>query len=199
MRFGFGLLMLFVLAACNKRSPETVTLPESDRNELLQRGDTLSKLAFSAISGELKAALQRGGVAEALKHCNVRALPLTDSLARVHQIGLRRVSNKPRNRANKADKLEEFVIKGFTNDQNEKNPITPKLVLKQDTVLYFKPITIQALCLNCHGTPGNEVSEADDRLIRQLYPGDKAVGYKLGDVRGLWRVAFPYSPNSTTP
>jgi hypothetical protein len=196
MRFGF-LFIVIVALSCSQRGAEDVTLPEADRTRLLQQGDTITKLAFATISGELQAALQRGGIEAALKHCRVRAIPLTDSLANTQQIGLRRVTNKPRNRNNKADKLEEFVIKGFTNDQNEKKLLIPKLVLKTDTVLYFKPIVIQALCLNCHGTPGNEVLEGDDRLIRQLYPGDKAVGYKLGDVRGLWRVAFPYSPGTS--
>lgn len=192
--FGFFLVILG-LASCGQKSQET-KLPAADREQFLLKGDTITKVAFAAISGELQTALQRGGIEAALHHCNVRAIPLTDSLARTQHVSLRRVSNKPRNRNNKADRLEEFMIKGFTNDQNEKNPITPKLVLKNDTVMYYKPIIIQALCLNCHGTPGNELLEKNDRLIRQLYPGDKAVGYKQGDVRGLWRVAFPYKPTT---
>ncbi len=190
------ILLFFILGlvACGKKSPEA-KLPAADQARFNQRGDTITKLAFATISGELQKALQQGGIEAALKYCHVRAIPLTDSLARTQQISLRRVSNKPRNRNNKADKLEEFMIKGFTNDQNEENQITPKLVLKTDTVIYYKPILIQPICLNCHGTPGNEVLEANDRLIRQLYPGDKAVGYKLGAVRGLWRVAFSYTPS----
>lgn len=194
MRSAVLLIFTIAFSACTRNTSE-VTLPEADRVRYLAAGDTITKLAFATISGELQAALQQGGIENALKHCNVRAIPLTDSLARAQQISLRRVSNKPRNRSNKADKLEEFVIKGFTNDQNEKAPLTPKLVLKNDTVIYYKPILIQPLCLNCHGTPGNEVLQANDRRIRQLYPGDKAVGYKLGAVRGLWRVAFSYTPS----
>jgi hypothetical protein len=180
------------LAAGSCVEKSDAKLPEADRARFTAAGDTLTKMAFAALSAELQGAIQRGGIEEALKHCNVRAHPLTDSLAAAHGAGLRRVSKKWRNRNNKADKLEEFIAKGYANDQNQKKTPEPKLVLKTDTLLYYKPIIVQGLCLNCHGTPGKELRESHDRLIRQLYPGDKAVGYRQGDVRGLWRVAFFY-------
>lgn len=194
----FLFLLPLGLASCGQKSQEA-KLPAAAREQFLLQGDTITRVAFATISSELQAALQRGGIETALHHCHVRAVPLTDSLARTQHVSLRRVSNKPRNRNNKADKLEEFLIRGFTNDLNEQNPITPKLVLKNDTVLYYKPIIIQPFCLNCHGTPGTELRKENDRLIRQLYPGDKAVGYKQGDLRGLWRVAFPYMPATRQP
>lgn len=46
---------------------------------------------------------------------------ITDSLSLANQaVSIKRVSNKNRNPKNKADKMEEFLIKGFGNDLNEK-------------------------------------------------------------------------------
>jgi hypothetical protein len=45
-------------------------------------------------------------------------------------------------------------------------------------------------CLQCHGQPGTDINEATMAQIKNLYPEDHATGYKLGDVRGLWKVTF---------
>ncbi len=46
------------------------------------------------------------------------------------------------------------------------------------------------LCLQCHGTPNQDIAPETLAAIQKLYPGDKATGFKLGDLRGLWRVTF---------
>jgi hypothetical protein len=86
--------------------------------------------------------------------------------------------------------MEEFLIKGFGNDLNEKKELTPRLVLKDDSVIYYKAILTQPLCLTCHGQPERELTFETDSLIRTLYPRDKAYGYLANEVRGLWRIGF---------
>jgi hypothetical protein len=49
---------------------------------------------------------------------------------------------------------------------------------------YVKPILVQAECLNCHGS-ANKIMPEVKQLISQAYPDDKAVGYKIGDLRGV--------------
>ncbi len=53
---------------------------------------------------------------------------------------------------------------------------------------YVEPITVQPLCLGCHGStlaPGI----ADE--LNELYPDDRATGFAAGDFRGLFWVEFP--------
>jgi len=134
--------------------------------------------------------LREGGVPTALTYCQAYTLPITDSLSQQYGVTIRRVSNKNRNPLNKANKLESFLIKGYENDLHEKKDPEPRLVLKNDTVLYYKPILTQALCLQCHGTVGQQITEEHAALIQKLYPYDKAINYQLNQVRGLWQISF---------
>jgi hypothetical protein len=181
-------LPIVVLTACG--SKETSQAPERIDSTYVIRGNAIAKIAFETISGELKQAMQTGGIEYALNYCNENAYPITDSLAQAHQVSIKRVSNKNRNPRNEADKMEAFLIKGFGIDLDEGNELTPKLVLKDDTVLFYKPIITQPLCLTCHGIPGRELAFSTDTLIRKLYPRDKAIGYQNNQVRGLWRIGF---------
>jgi len=48
---------------------------------------------------------------------------------------------------------------------------------------YMKPIIVQAECLNCHGSQTDIIPEVKE-LIAQNYSEDKAIDYKIGDLRG---------------
>jgi hypothetical protein len=182
------LALVAIFISCN--SKKTLQSYSQLDTTYISRGNAIAKLSFETLSGELQKALQNGGIDSALQYCNQRAYPITDSLSIAHQASLKRVSTKVRNPRNKADELATFMIKGFGIDVSEGKPITPKLVLKDDSVLFFKPIITQPLCLTCHGTPGKEVAFSTDSTIQKLYPRDKAVGYKNNEVRGVWRIAF---------
>lgn len=181
--------MPFILIlACGGKEATTTT--EKIDSTYVIRGNAISKISFETISGELQRALASGGIENALHYCNERAYPITDSLALVHKVSIKRVSNKNRNPRNKADNMEEYLIKGFGIDLNEGNDLSPKVILKDDSIIFYKPIITQGLCLNCHGTPGKEITFSNDSLIQSLYPRDKAVGYQLNQIRGLWRIGF---------
>jgi hypothetical protein len=49
----------------------------------------------------------------------------------------------------------------------------------------MKAIPTEAMCLTCHGT---EISPAVLTRVNQLYPQDKAIGFKEGDLRGAFVV-----------
>jgi hypothetical protein len=44
------------------------------------------------------------------------------------------------------------------------------------------------MCLQCHGKPNVDINEATLGQIEKLYPNDKAVGYGLNELRGIWVV-----------
>lgn len=59
--------------------------------------------------------------------------------------------------------------------------------LSDDLYGYVEPIVLQPVCVQCHGkTLAAEVSAQ----IQVLYPEDRAVGFEVGDVRGLFWLEF---------
>ncbi len=182
------LSFIFLLMACSK-APQEQAVEKIDSTYLSQ-GNKIVKISFETISGELQKALANGSIESALRYCNVNAYPITDSLATSFQVSIKRLSDKNRNLRNKTDKMGDFMMKGFGIDLSEGNDLSPKLVLKDDSVIFYKPIITQALCLNCHGVPGKDITFSNDSLIQALYPRDKAVGYQVNQLRGLWRIGF---------
>ncbi len=44
------------------------------------------------------------------------------------------------------------------------------------------------MCMQCHGETNTEVLTNTLSKINTLYPDDKAMGYKVGELRGIWVV-----------
>jgi hypothetical protein len=57
-------------------------------------------------------------------------------------------------------------------------------------VHYYKPILVQAMCLNCHGSVPDQIQPDVLAKIDSLYPGDLARGYRDGQLRGAWHLRF---------
>ena len=59
-------------------------------------------------------------------------------------------------------------------------------------VSFFAPIILSnELCLKCHGEPGKDIAPEHAALIDELYTEDQAKGFRLGQLRGAWRVDIP--------
>lgn len=195
--------MLF-LAGCSKTpDPPTppVTTPPAAlaaevQNAAVQRGKAIAAETFSLLSSNLQSAIQSGGVSNALPFCSLAASPLTAGMAAKQGVTLRRVTHKPRNPADKADAVELGILKQFEaalRTANATNPPPPMVTnLTAGTATFFAPIVLSnELCLKCHGAPGKDISGENVAVIQRLYPQDEATGFKLGDLRGAWRIDFP--------
>lgn len=160
---------------------------------LLERGRSIAGQAFGLLSSNLTEAIARGGISNALAYCSVKALPLTALVAETNRVNLRRVTHKARNPADRADAAELKILDQYRNDLAAgRRPLAPLLTTNTTGVVtFYAPIVItNPLCLLCHGKPGTDIAPAHLEVIRRLYPEDEAVGFKLGDLRGLWRVEF---------
>jgi hypothetical protein len=49
------------------------------------------------------------------------------------------------------------------------------------------------------GEPGKDIEPENVAAIRRLYPQDEATGFKLGELRGAWRIDFPLANLKTPP
>jgi len=195
------LLPMLLLVGCSKThdpatptalAPPTALSPEA-QNAALQRGKAIVAETFSLLSSNLQTAMQQGGVSNALPFCSLAASPLTAGMAGKHGVTIRRVTHKPRNPASRADATELAILNHYEAALTGTNPPPPLLTnLTASTVTFFAPIVLNnELCLKCHGEHGKDISSENVALIAHLYPQDEATGFKLGQLRGAWRIDIP--------
>lgn len=149
--------------------------------------------AFGKLSGALSEAITSGGAAGALPVCSERAPRIASEVGEANGVLLRRASDRPRNRKNAADAVENAALEEFSLALAREEAPTPQVITNADgSTSFLSPILIgSALCLQCHGMPGEDIAPATSEAIARLYPEDKAKGYRLGELRGLWHVTFP--------
>lgn len=135
----------------------------------------------------LQQKLQQNGAENALEFCNLQAIPLTKSMSDKYHISVKRVSDKPRNPANAANKQEKRYIEQYK--QQLAKGETPKPLLVKNEL--YVPIVTNSMCLNCHGTPAKELPLQVYQKIKMLYPDDRATGYDANQVRGMFVVSLP--------
>lgn len=137
---------------------------------------------------QLKEALREGlaqGPAQAIAACRTRAPEIAGSLSE-GEMRLGRASHRLRSPANAPPGWVEPLLEGYRNDPSTRAGRAVRLDERRRG--YVEPIFVQALCLTCHG---ESVSESISSKISELYPDDRAVGYRLGDFRGVFWVEFP--------
>ncbi|WP_439127803.1 c-type heme family protein [Polaribacter sp.] len=148
-------------------------------------------LSTKAVLGKnLMGKIQKEGTLAALKFCNVKAYPLTDSMSVYHNASIKRVSDKPRNPKHKANLEELKIINSFKNDVAANKDSEPIVIESSNNVNVYYPIKTNSMCLQCHGAPKSQVTENTLSALKKLYPKDKALGYDINQVRGIWNVSF---------
>ena len=141
------------------------------------------------LKGVLINQIQTNGVLQAVSVCSDTAQVLTNNFGVQKGVFVRRVSFKNRNVNNSPDDFEKKVLSKFEllHQNKELNSETEHVEIVQEGefkyLRYLKPILVQADCLNCHGKETDIMPEVK-QLIAQEYSNDKAVGYKIGDLRG---------------
>lgn len=141
------------------------------------------------LKGVLISQIQTNGVIKAVSVCSDTAQVLTNNFGIQKGVYIKRISFKNRNKNNFPDDFEKKVLNKFEllHQNKELNTDTEHAEVIQEgefTYLrYLKPILVQAECLNCHGSEADIMPEVK-QLITQEYSDDKAIGYKIGDLRG---------------
>lgn len=198
------ILVVLMSGSCNQGTPENqspqVTAQQPvDFEGLKIKGTDITTQSFFALSGKLKAALEQGGVPNALEYCKISAYPLIDSLSELNHATIRRTSLKLRNSDNAPSPRESAVLKQFESSFGLSLDVEPFVEdLGEAGVNYYGPIWVQKNCLQCHGVVGETLTTANNDLVRTLYPNDTATGYSEGDFRGMWVVNFKKGNNPDT-
>ncbi|MCM4150354.1 DUF3365 domain-containing protein [Arenibacter sp. N53] len=144
----------------------------------------------AALGKNLMKAIQEKGADGAVEFCKLRAIELTDSISVMNNAQIKRVSDKPRNPLNKANKEELGYIASFKEQLASGMEVEPLVIPGNEEVTVYYPITTNTMCLQCHGKPNEQIKPTTLATLRKLYPEDKAVGYDVNEVRGIWSVVF---------
>jgi hypothetical protein len=178
-------------ATCQDKPNTQKNLTPEQLQTLRAKGAEIVSAAFNGLSTRLQTALKEGGVPHAVHYCNIIALPITDSLSSLYNATIKRTGQKIRNPENRPSALEIDVFKRFQQTISSGNSIQPELIQHTDNqISYFAPIMIMPQCLQCHGTPGSELKPEYYELIKKSYPEDEAIGFREGDLRGIWSITF---------
>lgn len=176
------LFAILLMASCNNTRFEPIS--EEERISLQQLGDSISSEMQTVLLKNVGEAIQQGGTEFAVGFCNLEAVPLTDSISKKHQVKIQRLSDKNRNPKNavesESDKLAWEKIK------KEKTDFIKQT--QTGEIYYYKPIPIgMPTCIQCHGNR-SDISKKTLEVIDIKYPDDKATGYEMGDLRGMWKI-----------
>lgn len=192
-----------LLVACGGKSEQAATTANEsaaakpaaapmDKAALAEEAKTAIKVYGGSLKSELQTAMQSGGPINALTVCNTKAPEIAKSVSEGQHLQISRVSLRNRNPTTgvpnewQAQVLNDFEARKVKGEAIESLVYseTVKQGDKQE-FRFMKAIPTEAMCLTCHGT---EISPAVMTRINELYPQDKATGFKEGDLRGAFVV-----------
>ena len=153
-------------------------------------GAEITGMAFATLSSNLMKAIEESGAEGAIDFCHTAAYPLTDSVAINHRVSIKRVAGKYRNPLNAPETWETELLDYYSSLDKTQLSQDSLVILPSGETIYTKPIILQGACVQCHGEVGKDIDLSTYRAILKKYPDDKAVGFKPGDLRGMWVVKF---------
>lgn len=160
---------------------------------LVDYSDIGLKYALSTkaqLGKNLMKAIQEKGPVGAVEFCKIEAMKITDSMSVMHNAIIKRVSDKARNPKNMANAKELGHITAFKESLKVGSDIDPIIKEIDGEIQFYYPITTNTMCLQCHGTPNEQVTSETLTALTALYPSDKALGYNVNEVRGIWSIVF---------
>lgn len=163
------------------------SLSTKEKESYIVKGNEIAQASFNELSSQLMAQMKQGGPTQAIPFCNIQALPITNQLSEKYNVTIKRTSDKIRNPDNKATPRELEIIEDYKSLSSIKNILSPIVELDNNNKKhYYAPVLLKSNCIVCHG----ELSKSTDSIIKVLYPNDLAIGYKEGNLRGIWSITF---------
>ncbi|WP_276372648.1 DUF3365 domain-containing protein [Chryseolinea sp. H1M3-3] len=193
IQFAAVLITAVIFASCTTKDHKQTgpdveaIIPDS---VYVKAGNQLVAKTFDTLRSSLLTAIKAKGFADAISFCNENAYPITDIYA--DSVKIRRTSLRYRNSNNQPDSLELSVLTVMEEEMKSIKKTDTRLVRNSATgeIHFFKPIMLQPLCLNCHGTADKQIQPETLARIQELYPTDQAVNFHEGDLRGVWHIIF---------
>ena len=148
-----------------------------------------------ALKTELMAAMQSGGPVDAIGVCNIQAPRIAEQISAANDLQISRVSLKNRNPGNAPNDWQARVLASFEERKRageDASGLTWQETAKIGEVTEFRfmrAIPTAALCLQCHG---EALAPPVSQKLAEIYPDDKATGFREGDIRGAFVVTHKH-------
>jgi hypothetical protein len=155
----------------------------------MEEGKGVIKTFMGDLKGELSKGMKESGPIETISICKKVAPNLAEANSQMSGWQVGRTSLKVRNQDNAPDAWEEAVLKEFeTRKSAGEDPmklIKAEIVEEGERKVFrmMKAIPTAEVCTKCHG---EAIAEPVTAKLDELYPSDKARGYKVGDLRGAF-------------
>ena len=169
---------------------EAPPVSDSEKKALTTEGKEIIMEFAKTLVGHVKGGMKSGGPVKTIQVCNDVAPAVAADLSAKYGVELGRTSLKLRNPENAPDAWEKSVLMKFE-ERKAAGEDVKKLAYTEVVVeggqQYFRMMkaipTAQKPCLMCHG---GKVKPGIETKLGELYPSDKARGYKAGDIRGAF-------------
>jgi hypothetical protein len=181
MRPAFALLLALSIAAAAPPAGEEQRARDAVRD--------LGQLLKQMLAEEMK----RGGLEGAVRMCSENAQVVTDEFAHERGLEIRRVSTRYRNAKDRPDEYEARILAQWARSGKPATHVEQVTENGRVWLRLMEPILLQAMCVNCHGTP-EQMPEQVRAVLAERYPRDKATGFKPGELRGGFSVVVPVAP-----
>ena len=183
--------LAFAISLCSA-VPVSLAQPGPGRNEnAMQETRDIASAMLKELGQTLQSAMANGGPENAIGVCKTQAPEIAQNLSAKHQLQVARVGTRARNAVmGQPNEWQALALKQFeARLANSYKPQDIEFVQLTKSgsydleLRYAKPIVMQAMCTACHGSP-EQITPAVKAKLQQLYPNDKAVDYKPGELRG---------------
>jgi hypothetical protein len=188
-------LFAFMVVSCGQGTRQ-MKLDAETYSMYLTRGNEISEQAQNTLLSNVSKAMAQGGTQYAVEFCNLKVSGITDTLNNRYNCEIYRISAQNRNPENDLETETDQKLWDYFMAGHRDGTLHDTLIRHDQQMVYYKPIlTAMPACLQCHG-PVDQIDPATYSKIRELYSDDKATGYELNELRGLWKISFPLNDGS---
>jgi hypothetical protein len=158
--------------------------PPPAQPDEVARAERAMNALQQALLTRLRAALEQGGPAAAVSVCHEEAVAIASRVARDEGIALGRTSHRLRNPSNAPRAWAQKAVEQAAGSKAADARV--HVIDLGDRVGVLRPIGTADMCLSCHGAP-DLVRQRMGPALAATYPGDRATGFAVGDLRGwMW-------------
>ena len=178
------------------------SIASADQIALEQGASEVAATFLEELGEAMTREMTMGGPIEAIIVCTKLAPDIAGRLSREHGWRVTRVGTRVRNPLlGMPDAWEQRVLAEFTERAAKGKTFTGMThneVVSEPGGQYFRfmqAIMVQPKCLLCHGS-SDQIPESIRIMLKQQYPFDRAIGYKVGDLRGAVSIKQPLDNRS---
>lgn len=188
-----GLALIVVVAAAGGAAQPSRGIPLSSAPAGLkpevERAEKAMATLQSRLLARLKEEMAAGGPSRAVAVCRDEAQAISAAVGREQRVKVGRTSHRLRNPKNGAPAWAAAHV--AAGEGLEASAAGALVFALDNRVGVIKPIGTVEMCTRCHGAP-EQIEPAVREALAKAYPGDRATGFKPGDLRGwIWAEVAP--------